>query len=48
VKAAEGRIKGPAAPATKECPFCLENVPAAAKRCKFCTADYPAAKIASA
>ena len=40
VKAAEGRLLGPAA-APKECPFCLEMIPAAAKRCKFCTADMP-------
>jgi large conductance mechanosensitive channel len=42
VKAAEGRIKGPVVVATKECPLCLETVPAAAKRCKFCTGDFPA------
>jgi large conductance mechanosensitive channel len=49
VKTAEGRIKGPVAAATKECPFCLEQVPAGAKRCKFCTADFPATpKVASA
>jgi large conductance mechanosensitive channel len=29
----------PAAPATKECPLCLEQVPLAAKRCKHCTGD---------
>ena len=42
VKAAEGRLLGPAGPAPKECPFCLEMIPGAAKRCKFCTADMPA------
>ncbi len=31
------------APATKECPFCLETVPAAARRCKHCTSELPAA-----
>ena len=41
VKAAEGRIKGPAAPGTKECPLCLEFVAVGAKRCKFCTGDFP-------
>jgi large conductance mechanosensitive channel len=47
VKAAEGRLLKPGAP-PRECPFCLEMIPAAAKRCKFCTADMPAAaKIAS-
>lgn len=29
----------PAAPATKECPYCLSAVPAGAKRCAFCTSD---------
>lgn len=28
-----------AAPATRECSMCLEQVPVAAKRCKFCTSD---------
>ena len=33
------RFKKPdAAPALKECPECLSDIPAAAKRCKFCTA----------
>ena len=27
------------APATRECPLCLEQVPIAAKRCKHCTGD---------
>jgi large conductance mechanosensitive channel len=26
-------------PETKECPYCLSSVPAAARRCAFCTAD---------
>ncbi len=29
----------PAAPATKECPYCLSAVPAGARRCAFCTSD---------
>ncbi|MBI4912465.1 MAG: large conductance mechanosensitive channel protein MscL [Acidobacteria bacterium] len=29
----------PAPPATKECPACLEAVPAAARRCKHCTSE---------
>jgi large conductance mechanosensitive channel len=29
----------PSAPTTKECPFCLSPVPAAATRCAFCTSD---------
>jgi len=28
-----------AAPATRECPLCLEQVPLAAKRCKHCTGE---------
>ncbi len=32
----------PAAPATRECPQCLEQVPAAARRCKHCTSELPA------
>lgn len=28
-----------AAPATKECPFCLSAVPLKANRCPFCTSD---------
>jgi len=29
--------ESPAAPATKECPACLEQVPLKATRCKHCT-----------
>ena len=29
------------APATKQCPECLETIPAAAKRCKACTSVQP-------
>jgi len=32
----------PAEPATKECPFCLSNIPYRAKKCAHCTADLPA------
>ena len=32
-----------AAPATKTCPECLEQIPAAAKRCRACTAVQPLA-----
>lgn len=32
----------PAAPATKDCPQCLEPVLAAAKRCKHCTSELTA------
>ena len=48
VKAAEDRLvrhHDPAAPppAIKECPYCLETIPAKATRCKSCTAEQPAA-----
>ena len=29
----------PAEPTTKECPFCLSNVPVKAHKCAFCTSD---------
>jgi large conductance mechanosensitive channel len=29
----------PAAPTTKDCPFCLSAIPIKANRCAFCTAD---------
>jgi large conductance mechanosensitive channel len=32
----------PAAPTTKECPMCIEQVPIKARRCKFCTSDLAA------
>ncbi len=31
--------EAPAAPPTKECPFCLEQVPLKATRCKHCTSQ---------
>ena len=34
--------RDPAAPTTKECPYCLENVPVAATRCRACTSDLSA------
>jgi large conductance mechanosensitive channel len=48
IKAAEARLQKPAAepvalPATKECPFCFETVPAKATRCKHCTSALEAA-----
>ena len=30
---------GPAEPVTKECPFCLSNIPLKAVRCGHCTSD---------
>lgn len=31
--------EAPPAPATRECPLCLEQIPVAAKRCRHCTGD---------
>ncbi len=31
--------EAPAKPTTKECPFCLSEVPIGAKKCAFCTSD---------
>ena len=40
----------PAAPETKPCPYCLENVPVKATRCKACTSDLsaPSSGVAAA
>jgi hypothetical protein len=37
------RAKSDAAPAMKDCPYCLESVPAAATRCRACTSQFGAA-----
>lgn len=40
------RFKGPAPVVevnTRECPFCLKEIPLKAKRCAFCTSEIPAA-----
>lgn len=44
VKAAEGRLvkKTEEEPKTKECKYCLEQVPVKATRCKFCTSELAA------
>jgi large conductance mechanosensitive channel len=45
IKGAESRFAKPAetaAPTTKECPACLEQVALKATRCKFCTSELPA------
>ncbi len=34
----------PAAPATRECPECLSQIPIKAKRCMYCTAEVPPVK----
>jgi len=41
VKLAETRFSKPAAPTTKDCPFCLEKIPLAARRCRACTSEMP-------
>lgn len=33
--------EAPAAPTTKECPFCMSEIDIRATRCKFCTAEVP-------
>ncbi|MDD9272185.1 large conductance mechanosensitive channel protein MscL [Paenibacillus sp. GCM10023248] len=35
------------APATKECPHCLSDIPAKATRCKFCTSELASAPSVS-
>ena len=40
VKTAEARFGGVKAATTKECPFCLEQVPLKATRCKACTSTF--------
>lgn len=32
-------VAAPAAPATKECPYCASNIPAKATRCPECTSE---------
>lgn len=43
IKAIEGRVAGskkaPDEPVVKECPYCLDSIPAKATRCKSCTSD---------
>lgn len=38
--------EAPAAPATKECPYCLSGIPAAASRCAHCTSQLTPAPVA--
>ncbi|QLA18000.1 large-conductance mechanosensitive channel protein MscL [Desulfolutivibrio sulfoxidireducens] len=35
------RAKPQAAPATKECPYCLSAIPLGARKCGHCTSDLP-------
>jgi len=35
----------PAAPTTRDCPFCLSTVPLKATRCAYCTAQLPPAEV---
>ena len=36
------RGKAPEDPTTKQCPYCLSEIPVAATKCAFCTAEQPA------
>ncbi|QAY67149.1 large conductance mechanosensitive channel protein MscL [Paenibacillus protaetiae] len=38
----------PAAPAEKECPYCLSHVPVLATRCKYCTSELEAGETGTA
>ncbi len=38
----------PPDPTTRECPYCLSEIPIKATRCAFCTAEVPAAAAAPA
>jgi large conductance mechanosensitive channel len=42
INAMKRRGEVPAAPTTKECPFCLSMVPLKATRCPFCTSELKA------
>ena len=35
------KAQEPAAPKTRDCPFCLSKIPTAATRCAFCTSEVP-------
>jgi large conductance mechanosensitive channel len=35
----ETKQEAPAAPTTRECPYCLSQVPLKAKKCAFCTSE---------
>jgi|SRR5579863_8397581 len=35
----------PAAPTTRECPFCLSTIPIQATRCAYCTSQVPPAEV---
>ena len=39
--------EAPAAPTTRECPYCLSTIPIKATRCGHCTADVPRAAAAT-
>ena len=46
IKAFESKpAEAPPPPATQECRFCCETIPAAAVRCKFCTSELAPAKL---
>ena len=38
----------PAAPTTRDCPYCLSSIPIKATRCAFCTAEVPSVDATAA
>lgn len=40
-------VPAPAAPATKDCPFCCTAIPIAAKRCPHCTSELASPRAAA-
>ncbi|HLZ22868.1 MAG TPA: large conductance mechanosensitive channel protein MscL [Ktedonobacterales bacterium] len=40
---ARRKSEPPADPTTRDCPYCLSNIPIEATRCAFCTQEVPAA-----
>jgi large conductance mechanosensitive channel len=40
--------KQPAAPTTRDCPYCLSTIPLGATRCAYCTAQLPPADASAA
>lgn len=45
---ARRRTEPPADPTTRDCPYCLSNIPIQATRCAFCTQEVPAVEAVEA